>query len=196
MVFGAVFLTAPNTAEAVIPPLKPPTLQERAVSIAKEEDFDPQIVINNINTETGGTWDCSIVGTSGELGCLQIIPKYHKVDPLNFDAAVRYFISEYKAGRGWQWTGCSCIQSARLTVKDTPVGNASDLVPNSTMQEGKLALLRYGDQYHVVAYKIAPEGLYAVKEGNFKPCAIKDRLIPWSEVSVHLVGFLDPTTSP
>lgn len=156
-------------------------------------DFDQQIVINVINAETGGTWDCTLKGRDGELGCLQIIPKYHpNVDPMDFEASVRYFITAYKAGNGYWWTSCSCSKSASLTAK-VPILNAEDYPINSTLQEGKLAVLRYGSQYHVVSYKITPTGLLARLEGNWKPCLLKDRLITWEELDRNLIGFYSPT---
>jgi hypothetical protein len=162
-------------------------------NLANQHDFDHKIIFNVINSETGNTWNCDLVGKAGELGCLQIIPKYHKdVDPLDFEASVKYFISEYKAGRGSAWTGCSCTKSARLSVPNLPSGDAKDLPINSNLQEGKIAILNYNGTIHAVAYEIRSGGILAVLEGNFKPCVIKNRLIPWEEVSKHIVGFYAP----
>ena len=170
--------------------------QEEIVDrVSREMDFDQQIVKNVIDAETGGTWDCSLKGKDGEVGCLQIIPKFHpEVDPTDFEASVRYFISEHQAGRGWQWTGCSCVQSARLTVPNLPKGDAGSFKPNTTMDRGKIAILDYDGVRHVTAYKVTPTGLLALLEGNFEPCVIEDRLILWEEVNKHLVGFYAPTS--
>lgn len=158
-------------------------------------DFSRETLFNVIEAETGGTWDCSLVGKDGELGCLQIRPKIHNIDPLDFEASVRYFISEYKAGREWQWTSCSCTKSARLTVKNLPKGNAIDFRPNTVMSEGTIAILEYGGIRHLVAYTVTPTGLVARLEGNFKPCRLKDRLIRWDEMNEHILGFYAPPTS-
>jgi hypothetical protein len=156
-------------------------------------DFDAQIVRNVIDVETGRTWDCTLKGKDGEIGCLQIIPKYHpEVDPTDFEASVRYFISEYQAGRGWQWTSCSCVQSARLTVPNLPRGSADTYKPNTTMDMGKIAILDYNGTKHVTAYKVVPTGILTLSEGNYEPCLIQDRLIPWEEVNDHLIGFYRP----
>lgn len=172
------------------------SLQDLAWRVAEEEGFDPQIVFNVIDSETGKTWGCSLVGTSGELGCLQIIPKYHpNVNPLNFEASVRYFIQEYKAGRGWQWVGCSCVKTTKLLVPELS-GDARDLKPNATMKEGEVAIFYYEstDTYHVFPYKVVPEGLLAPLNGNSKPCLIEhDRLFTWEEVDKNLVGFWSPS---
>lgn len=37
----------------------------------------PETMIRVIGCETGGTWDHSVVGPNGELGILQIDPRYH-----------------------------------------------------------------------------------------------------------------------
>lgn len=167
------------------------TLQQKADRIAKEEGFDPQIVRNVIDSETGGTWDCSLVGKAGELGCLQIIPELHDVDPMNFEEAVRYFIDAYKAGNGWWWTGCSCIQTAKafgVKVK----GNAADLVPNvETPQKGDLVLFRYKSGVsHVAVVKSLSEGVLSVTEGNLEPCQISSRTVPVTDQNI--VGYWRP----
>lgn len=84
------------------------------------------------------------------------------------------------------------MKSARLTVPNLPQGDAKDLVPNATLQTGKIAILNYNGTIHAVAYKTTPEGILAVKEGNMEPCKIADRLISWEEVADHLVGFYEP----
>lgn len=118
--------------------------------------------------------------------------KWDKVDPMNFDASVQFFIDSYRAGHEEWWTSCSCSASASLTAH-TPILDAKDYIPNTTMQEGKLAILRYGDTYHVVSYKVMPMGLLARLEGNYKPCLLKDRNISWKELNDHLVGFYTDT---
>ena len=186
----AIASTTPTTLQKEN---KVPSKEDIVYAIAQEEDFDPQIVINVINSETGSTWNCDLVGTSGELGCLQIIPKYHPhVDPLNFEESVRYFISEYRAGRGFLWTSCSCVKTAKLLVPELK-GDAKDLEINATMQTGKVAILRYDDVYHAIPYKVTPEGLVAPLNGNSKPCLMEyNRLFAWEEINDHLVGFHTP----
>lgn len=171
-------------------------LQERAYWLAVENDISSRVVFNVINAETGGTWDCSKIGKSGEIGCLQIIPKFHpNVDPTNFEESVRYFISEYKEGRDWQWTGCSCVKTLRARgIKLPPYGvDARDFLPNSNLTDGKVVILKYGKDSHVAEkIKIKNEGLL-VFEGNKEPCKMGYRLIPWKELETTLVGFYNPT---
>lgn len=172
------------------------TKEEVVNRVSRETDFDPQIVRNVLDTETGRTWDCDLVGSSGELGCYQIIPSFHpNVDPLNFEEATRYFISEYKAGREWQWVGCSCVKAARLSVANLPRQNADAFQPNSTKGEGKLAILEYSGKRHVVAYRVAVGGIFAPKEGNKTPCLIKERFITDQELRENLIGFWKPIPS-
>lgn len=184
-----------NEAQTYVAPIEstPETPEEILSRVTKETNFDPQIVRNVIDTETGGTWDCTLKGEDGEEGCFQIIKEYHpEVDPLDFEASMRYFIAEYKAGRETAWVGCSCVASARLSVPMLPRGPAGGVIPNSTMERGKIAILDYNGIRHIVAYKLTPTGLLALSEGNYEPCLIRDRLIPWEEVNKHLVGFSDP----
>lgn len=95
-------------------------------------------------------------------------------------------------GRESEWVVCSCVKSARLTVSNLPRQNAEDFEPNTNLEHGKIAILDYNGIRHITAYKIAQEGILAVKEGNFKPCVLEDRLIPWEELNDHLVGFYTP----
>ena len=194
---SAIFLFTPTTTE-VAHVAEAHSDEKVAIveRISREMDFDPQIVKNVIDTETGRTWDCNLVGSVGELGCYQIIPEYHDVDPLDFEASTRYFITMYKAGYGYLWTGCSCMSTARLKVKNLPRGDASDLVPNATLQTGKIAILDYGGEIHAVAYEIVPTGIFSPLEGNFEPCVIKSRLITWDELEKHVVGFYSPDIPP
>lgn len=168
----------------------PLTLQERADRIAREMDFDPQIVHNVIDVETGGTWDCSLKGILGEIGCLQIIPAYHpEVEPTDFDASVRYFISEYKAGRGWHWTSCSCVKSAIVFgAKLPPHGNADQIEPFGGPQIGGVVLFRYKDGNAHVAYisGYTKDGTgMIVREGNYKPCAWDTRIVNFNDKSIY-----------
>lgn len=172
------------------------TLEDIVSRVSVELDFDEQIVRNVIDTETGRTWDCTLKGRDGELGCFQIIPEFHPdVDPLNFEESLRYFISEYKAGRETQWVGCSCVASARLTIPSLPRGPAGGMIPNTTLNDGKIAILDYNGTKHVTAYKVVPTGILTLSEGNFEPCKIISRIITWKELEEHLVGFSNPTPS-
>ena len=111
--------------------------------MSAELGFDPQIVKNLIDSETGGTWDCTLVGKVGELGCFQIRPELHpEVDPLNFEEATRYFIGEYKAGREAAWVPCSCVQTVRLKIPNLPQGHAKYFTPDQTLESGKVLILK------------------------------------------------------
>lgn len=162
-------------------------MQEQATRIALEENFDPAIVHAVIETETGGTWNCSRLGLAGELGCLQIIPEYHEVDPLDFEASVRYFISSYKKGYSWWWTGCSCIQTAKVFGVKVK-GDAKNLIPNAGPEVGNLVLLKYGSVSHVAVIRgFTVDGDMVVKEGNYIPCKITSRTISFSDTNI--VGY-------
>ena len=170
------------------------TIEEKITRIAEEENFDPQIIINNINTETGGTWDCSVPGRDGELGCYQVIPSHHpEVDPMDFEAATRFFIKSYKEGNEWWWTGCSCVSTVRLKVPSFPHLDAKWFVnfPKTTPAAGTVAIFMYPTTFHV-AYVLSVENDgYWVFEGNWEPCKIAKRFIPWDN-DPHLVGFWSP----
>lgn len=81
------------------------TKEQVVQRVARETGFSANIIKTVIQRESN--WDCTAVGKAGEIGCLQIMPWFHpNVDPMNFEDSVRYFISESKAGRCWQWTTC------------------------------------------------------------------------------------------
>lgn len=93
-------------------------------------------------------------------------------------------------------TACSCVKSARVIVPNLPRGDAGNFIPNTDMQKGQLAILDYNGVKHITAYKITPNGLQTVHEGNYKPCEITSRIISWEEVNEHIVGFYAiPATS-
>lgn len=177
-----LLIATPTPVEAHI---EPPTLQERAIKIAQKESFNPEIVVNVIEAETGGTWDCTKVGDAGELGCLQIIPKFHPdVDPLDFDASVRYFISEYKAGRGWQWTSANCYAYVSLFVK---IPKMALIMPNSPPKKGSVAVFDYKGVKHIAVVTELREKGFMIKEANYEPAKIGTRFVPWNSPS--LIGF-------
>ena len=182
-------MTAPQKANAVQLPPVPQTLQERAIAIAHEESFNPEIVLNVIDAETGGTWDCTKKGNAGEIGCLQIIPKFHPtVDPLNFEESVRYFISESKAGRCWQWTSCNCYSYVSLFVKLPLMQN---ILANTAPSKGVVAIFQYKVKHVAVVDKLTEDGFW-VKEANYEQAKIGKRLIKWDDP--HLKGFYAPPT--
>jgi hypothetical protein len=155
-------------------------------SVSHQTDFDPQIVFNVINAETGKTWNCDLVGKVGELGCLQIRPEFHDVDPLDLEASVRYFISEYKAGRGWQWTSANCYAYASLF---TELPRMSEILPNTSPKVGAVAIFEYPQKHIGIVEKLTEEGFY-VKEANYFPGLIAKRFVSWNDPK--LIGFYTP----
>ena len=188
-----------HTAQAYSVPVHEETVREIVQRVSLEMDFDPQIVKNVIDDETGGTWDCSLVGRDGEQGCLQIIPKFHDVDPLNFEQSVRYFISEYKEDRGHQWSVCSCIKTVKNLGVKFPVGwSAWDVVPNASPAVGGVAVYRYGTgetgfTWHVAKITELHEDGFTEKGSNLEPCKRYTRKVRWDDP--HLVGFYHPYAS-
>jgi len=168
-------------------------LKERAYWIAVNSDFSWTTLSNVIDAETGGTWDCSKVGKAGELGCLQIIPKFHPtVDPLNFDEAVKYFISEYKAGRGWQWTSLSCVKYVRAMGVTIPTGMDADMFhPNSRPTAGSVAIFKYKNSSHVGYVSRFTANGFIMRESNFESEGkISTREVSFSDP--FLLGFWNP----
>lgn len=159
-------------------------MKEEAYLLAINADFSPRIVFNVIDAETGGTWDCSLKGKAGERGCLQIIPKFHPdVDPLNFEDSINYFISEYKAGRGWQWTSANCYAYASLFTK---LPKMKEIVPNTTPHVGAVAIFMYNVKHIGIVTSINSEGFF-LKESNYEAGKIGKRFIPWTSPSLE--GF-------
>jgi len=71
---------------------------------------------------------------------------------------------------------CSCITTARLLGVDLPKGDAKDLVPNATLEDGEAVLMRFWDyyygrwNYHVAQYWILPSGNLYLDQGNKIKC--------------------------
>lgn len=171
----------------------PETMHQIIERVSTELEFDKDIVHAVIDTETGHTWDCTLVGQAGEEGCYQIIRKYHDVDPLNFEEATRYFINQYKEGREYLWTGCSCTSTARVLGAKLPRGNAIDLIPNIDIPVvGGVVVFDYGHVAYVE--KVTPEGIY-VREGNYEKCRITRRLLEWNRTDVKGYYYEEPATS-
>jgi len=101
---------------------------------------------------------------------------------------VRYFISEYQAGRGWQWTGCNCYAYATLFVK---LPATPKILPNSTPLVGTVAILQYREKHYAVVEKLTEEGFW-VKEANYTPCKIERRFIKWNDPAIQ--GFFATTS--
>lgn len=146
-------------------------------------DFDPQIVKNVIDTETGRTWDCTLVGKVGELGCFQIRPEMHDVDPLDFEASTRYFVTTYKAGYGYLWVSCNCYGFVSLSV-DLP--RMASIVPNTAPVVGAVAIFQYPEKHIAIVEKLTETG-FIVREANKEPCKISTREVQWNDPK--LVGF-------
>lgn len=159
-------------------------------TVSRETDFDAQIVFNVIDSETGGTWDCTLKGKAGELGCLQIITKYHNVDPLNFESAVRYFVENYNHNKEW-WTSCSCVKTARVLGLAVPANtNAEDLIPNSTPYVGGGVLINSRGIRHLSVIQAITEDGFFIKEGNYEACKIGERFLNFNDNSI--IGFYNP----
>lgn len=151
-------------------------------------DFDSQIVRNVIDSETGRTWDCTLKGKAGELGCYQIIPKYHDVDPLDFEASTRYFITAYKGGYGYWWSGCNCYGYLTTVTRMPPT---REIIANATLQVGAIAIFAYPTRHYARIEKLTDTG-FVVKEANKEPCKISQRNVQWNDPK--LVGFYSPPT--
>lgn len=166
------------------------TKQEIVDRVARETDFDAQIIRNVIDSETGRTWDCTLKGKDGEIGCLQIIQKFHpNVDPTDFEASVRYFVSEYQAGMGYAWVGCNCYSYA--TLYGTKLPPARDIRPNSSPLPGTIVIMQYAEKHYAIIEKLTEEGMW-VKEANYEPCKIAPRFIKWNDPAI--VGFYSATS--
>lgn len=201
-IINAVFTTAlvlttpvtPVNAQEIPIPVVVLSDRDKVSRIADELGFDREIVFAVIDSETGGTWDCTLIGKAGEEGCFQIIRKYHPdVEPLDIEDSTRYFIEQYRLGNEWMWTSCSCMSTARVLGAKLPKGDAKDLKPNSDYPTvGGVVVFKYGH----VAYieKVTAEGIY-VREGNFDKCRITRRIVKWNDTEVSGYYYQEPTTS-
>lgn len=82
---------------------------------------------------------------------------------------------------------CSCVRFARSQGAELPYGvDAKDLVPNSEPEVGGVIILQYKETHVAYIEEISEEG-YHIREGNYRPCEITERVIP---VDDHrIVGF-------
>jgi hypothetical protein len=161
-----------------------PTLQETATRIAEEQDFSTTTLFAVIEAESN--WDCSQIGAAGERGCLQIIPKLHpSVDPMNFEASVHYFISEYQAGRSWEWTECNCWTFVHTKRPDLPL--MKEIKPNSSRKVGSVAIFDYDGIHHIAYVTEVHDDYFIVSEANYKPCTVAKRIVRYDDKS--FLGF-------
>lgn len=68
---------------------------------------------------------------------------------------------------------CSCVLFARSIFPELPLGDASDLVPNSPFPRvGGAVIIDYGDTIHValVADRVSISGDIPLHDANFLPC--------------------------
>lgn len=152
--------------------------------VSRETTFDSEIVINTLDAETGGTWDCTRIGLAGEKGCFQLMPdKWKDVDPMDFEASLRYFISKYKAGYGWWWTSANCYAYMTLFVK---LPRMAQILPNTPPSVGVVAIFQYSEKHIALVTSLEEKGFW-VKEANFEPAKIGKRFIQWNDP--RLVGF-------
>ena len=174
------------------------TLQDQARTIASELDFPFEILKAVIDSETGGTCDCTLVGKAGEEGCFQIIRKFHPdVDPLNFEASARYFIQEYRKGNEFYWTSCSCIQTIKAFGAEAK-GHAADITPNSKVPQKRGVVIfeykknPYPYNKHVAFIESMTETGMNIVEGNKTKCAITRRFVPFNDTSIN--GYRLPSS--
>ena len=84
---------------------------------------------------------------------------------------------------------CSCILTARW-LGSSVKGNAIDLIPNSTPVIGGLIVFKKGKRIndgHVAVIKGFREDGFIVVEGNYKPCTLTTRVVPFNWPTI--VGF-------
>lgn len=168
------------------------TLQQQAIRIAEEFQISTTTFTNLLQSESGFDPD-NYNKETGDRGIAQINERWHKevsdecaYDP---DCALAWSAQRIKDGYISEWVVCSCVATARLKVPNLPRGDAKTLIPNSSMQNAEIIILEYSGVRHLaVIEKIRNDGIL-VFEGNFKPCTINNRLIPWSEVEKNLIGF-------
>lgn len=86
---------------------------------------------------------------------------------------------------------CSCIKTARAAGIAIPMGtDAKDLQPNTTPEEGVLALFSYTkDDHAAYVTKIREHGFW-VLEGNYEKCRRTIRFVDWDDP--HIRGFYTP----
>ena len=86
---------------------------------------------------------------------------------------------------------CSCIKTARSLGVDLSYNtDASDLVGNTTIHVGALALFKFPNGVsHVALIDILETNRFHVKQGNKTPCEITEE---WIDINnPYIVGFFD-----
>lgn len=89
---------------------------------------------------------------------------------------------------------CSCVAYVREFIPTMPHLDAAYFAgfPRTTPAPGRVAILRYGDVFHVVYVQSVKDEGFVALEANFRPCERGKRLIEWADP--HLVGFWAPSS--
>ncbi len=87
-------------------------------------------------------------------------------------------------------TACSCVRTAISLGLNIPLVNAKDLKPNSEPVIGGGILFYYPrtDTYHISVIEEFTNKGFLVKEGNFKPCMISERVVDYNDPLI--IGFI------
>ena len=150
-----------------------------------------------------------------EFGCIAGIGPFQIVqstfdencegDAYNAEDNIRCGFVMLEDGEYWRWSpsakvwlpklpketvpmACSCIKTARSLGANIPYGTyAADLVPNTELKQGVVALFRYSGVSHAaMVTEVLADGFW-IYEGNYQRCRFSERFIPLTDPA--LIGF-------
>lgn len=170
-------------------PIQTLTLQERAGLIADEYHVPRETLSNLIESESH--WDPSKISETDDRGIVQINAHYHpEVSDecaFNPDCAIAWAAKRIQQGYLYEWTVANCYSYVSLFVHLPPMPS---ITPNSAPSVGSVAIFDYKGLKHVAYVVALKEEGFLVKEANFEPAKVAERLVNWNDKALE--GFWNP----
>lgn len=172
------------------------TLQQKAENIALAHNIATTTLYNLITSESN--WNPDARNNGGDLGIAQINPKYWpditEAEALDPDFSMNFAADQISKNEGVHWVSCNCVQFIRTMGVHMPrLKDAGDLDVNSNVPiKGGVVKFNYNGVYHLAYIEsVDADGIH-IREANYEPCKIGERVISPSDP--RIVGYY--TDSP
>jgi hypothetical protein len=180
-----IALVAPYVETVFTPELPVESLEEMADRIAIEHKIATSTLRNLVWSES--RWD--IKADNGfDRGLVQINRKSWPdiTDEMAFDPefSLNWAAEKVASGEEYRFVVCSCWALVKTKIPTLP--RMKDIVPNSEIQVGSVAVFQYPIK-HVAYVKEVYDTYFIVTESNYTPCLYQDRRV--ENVDKSLVGF-------
>lgn len=166
------------------------SLEEKIIRIATEYNISTTTLYNLVKGESNFN---HLADNGKDRGLVQINREHNPeiTDEQAFDPdfSLRFASEKISKSEEYLWTVCNCYSYAQAIV-DYELPKMFDIVPNSNYPRvGGLVVLRYKNNKHIAVVKSVSHDGIIIKEANFEPCLVGERLIKWDDPA--LKGFVD-----